>query len=109
MQAPAGTSFLVLFGRLTWMAFGPFALFLMTYGIVHRGDGWLTPFDLGFFVVLGLMVLGRWVEFRGGDPQTASGEPATWPDFTRYVGGVLVVGLALWVGANLLANVWLAR
>jgi hypothetical protein len=81
----------------------------MTYGIVNRGDGWLTPFDVGFFVVLGLMVLGRWLEFQSGAAQTATGEPATWSDFTHYAAGLLAVGLAVWVAANLLANVWLAR
>jgi hypothetical protein len=42
------------------------------------------------------MLLGRWAEFRGGDPRTATGEPATRQDLRRYTLLASVLGLAVW-------------
>jgi hypothetical protein len=55
------------------------------------------------------MLLGRWLEFRGGHAQTATGEPATRADLRRYLVTATVVGLLVWVAANVVANHWLAR
>lgn len=71
------TSFAVLGARLTWILVGPLALLGIIYGIVSGGTGWLTGLDAGFAVVVGLMLLGRWVEQRSGTATTLTGEPAT--------------------------------
>ena len=91
------TTFRVLFARLTWMLLGPMALFLLLSSIATRGGGWLTPPDLGYLAVLAVMIGGRWLEYRSGHAQTASGEPATADHFRRYVVGASAVGLAVWV------------
>jgi hypothetical protein len=72
--------------------------------IASRGGGWLTPYDIGYFVVLGAMFLGRGLEFLGGNPQTADGEPATAAHLQRYLLVGAVVGLAVWVVANVIGN-----
>jgi hypothetical protein len=109
MSASGETSFGVLIARLTWMAFGPLALMLATFGIVSIGSGWLTSADIAYFVILGVMVLGRWLEFRSGRAQTADGEPATQAHLRRYAIGVVLIGAVVWVVANLIANYLLAR
>ncbi|HXG10472.1 MAG TPA: hypothetical protein VNK04_11985 [Gemmataceae bacterium] len=109
MAAPPTTSPLAVLGRLTWMMFGPLALLLAAWGVVSKGGGWLTTADLAYLAVLAAMLLGRWLEFRGGSPQKATGEPATPADLRRYVIFTLVIGLGVWVVANLLGNYWLAR
>jgi hypothetical protein len=97
-----------IFGRLIWMLVGPMALTLLTFAIVSERGGWFTVFDVFFFVVLGVMFLGRWLEVRGGSPQTSFGEPATESDFRRYVLAASVGAPVVWVLANLLANHWLS-
>jgi hypothetical protein len=77
--------------------------------IINAGTGWLTGLDLAFLAVLGGMLLARWLEFRGGDPQTATGEPATLAHLRRYTLVALLLGLAVWVVANLVGNHWLNR
>lgn len=98
-----------LVGRLVWMLAGPMALVLMTFAIVSEGGGWLTVFDVLYFVILIAMLLGRRLEFRGGNPHTAMGEPATENDFRRYVLIALIATPVVWVLANLVGNHWLSR
>ena len=67
-------------------------------------EGWLTPLNLVYFVILGGMLVGRWAEFRYGMPMTATGEPASIDHLRRYAIGVGMLGLAICVAANLLGN-----
>jgi hypothetical protein len=55
------------------------------------------------------MLLGRWLGFRGGRPQKATGEPATAEDLRRYWLFTAGVGLLVFVFANLIGNYWLPR
>lgn len=103
------TSFVPVLGRIVWMMLGPLALVLLAVRIAYLGQGWLTGVDVAFLAVLGGVILARWLEFRGGNPQTATGEPATPDHLRRYSLAVLAVGLAVWVLANLLGNHWLSR
>jgi hypothetical protein len=82
------TSAPAFFGRLAWMIVGPFA----------------QPIDLIYFLVLGGMVLGRWLEFRYSQPLTATGEPATAADLRRYTWVLGILGLGAWIAANLVGN-----
>lgn len=104
-QSPALWAIL---GRLIWMLVGPMALTLMIFANVSEGGGWLTVFDVLFFLILGAMFLGRRLEFRGGSPQKATGEPATERDFRRYVLNTSIAASVAWVLANLLGNHWLS-
>ena len=98
------SSLWVLGARVTWTVLGPFALLLITAGIVSRGTGWATALDVCFGVVVGLMLFGRWVEQRSGSATSLHGEPSTLEQCKRYMIGLLLVAVALWSGANLLGN-----
>jgi len=104
MNAGRTSPLVALLGRVCWMLVGPLALVLFTYGIIRAGSGWVTWIDLGYFIVLGLMVGGRWLEFRGGNPLTSTGEPAKSEDLRRYTTTATGVGLAIWIAANILGN-----
>ena len=98
------TSGFVGFGRVIWVVLGPMIMALTTSHIVLNGTGWHTPADYVFFAILGVMILGRWLEVRGGVPLTSVDEPATRKDFYRYVAFVLVAGLTIWIIANAFGN-----
>lgn len=98
------SSLWVLGARVTWTVLGPFALFLLSAGIVSRGTGWATALDVCFGAVVVLMLFGRWVEQRSGSATTLHGEPATLEQCKRYMIGLLLVAAALWGCANLLGN-----
>jgi hypothetical protein len=109
MRAHTDSPVLATLGRLTWMLLGPLALVVTAFAIVSKGQGWLTSADLAFFIVLAVLPLGRWLEFRHGSPLTATGEPATPTHLRRYAAVVAASGLGVWCLANLLANHWLPR
>ena len=104
MQTSSTTPLWAVLGRVFWMMVGPLSLMLTVYFIVSSGTGWRTAADVLYFVILGGMPLGRWLEFRGGRPLTSSGEPATPAHLRRYVLLVLILGPALWIAANVLGN-----
>jgi hypothetical protein len=91
-------------GRLSWMIVGPFALALAAVGISERRDGWFGALDLIYFVVLGGMLLGRWLEFQYSRPLTATGEPAGVHHLRRYALVLGALGLGAWLAANLIGN-----
>jgi hypothetical protein len=95
---------IAVFGRLFWMMVGPLGLVLATYFIVTSGTGWTTTADLLYFVMLGGMILGKWLEFRGGSPETSTGEHATVADLRRYILTVVIAGPVVWAVANILGN-----
>jgi len=98
------TSLSVLGARLTWVILGPIALALLAVGIVQRGNGWLTGLDGLFGLVVGLMILGRWVEQRSGAATTLTGQPATLDQCKRYTVILLVVAAVTWITANIIGN-----
>ena len=104
MNTSPYTPFVSFVGRLLWLLIGPLALIPTLIGIVQTGQGWLTGFDIAFFVIVAVMLLGRVLEFGGGEPQTADGTPATPTHLHRYLIGLPLFALALWVVANLIAN-----
>jgi hypothetical protein len=91
-------------GRLFWMMIGPLFLGISAYYIVTAGTGWATAADLMYFLVLGGMILGRWLEFRGGNPRNSTGEPCAPGDLRRYVVLTIVIGVAVWVLTNAIGN-----
>ena len=104
MATEAMTSAPAFFGRLSWMILGPFALAIVAISITERHDGWFSPLDLIYFLVLGGTVFGRWTEFRYTRPMTAMGEPATAAHLRRYTLVLSTIGLGIWVAANLVGN-----
>ncbi len=96
-----------ILARLTWMLAGPVFLFILAYGIVYTGNGWATPVDFAFFVALAITLAARWFEFLGGHPRTAEGAPATPLHLHRFLTVGTLVGVSVYVLANVLGNyVW---
>jgi hypothetical protein len=106
---PARHAELSGFSRIFWVILGPMLLALLTMGIVSRGNGWLTLLDLAFLAVLVAVIGARWIEFHGGAAQTSTGEPATAAHLRKYAVVTIVVGLGVWIVANLLGNHWLVE
>lgn len=94
--------------RMFWMMLGPILLAVFTYLIIKTGNGWMTRMDVAYLGILAGILLARWLEFRGGNPRTAEGEPATPAHLRRYIIAVSLLGVAIWIVANLLGNHWLA-
>jgi hypothetical protein len=104
MASEATTSAPALLGRLYWMMVGPFALAICATRITESVPGWLGPLDVIYFLLLGGVLMGRWLEFRYSQPTTAMGEPATVAHLRRYTAVVSIVGLGIWVAAKLVAS-----
>lgn len=66
----------------------------------------MTIADMAFFGVIAGMVLCRFIEFRSGEARTASGDPMSASKLWRYVVGMIVLGVAAWVVANVIAQSW---
>ena len=92
-------------GRIFWMMAGPACLLVSTVMILNSpGAGWRTGADIVYWVALGGMILGRWVEHQAGSPRNAMGEPAGPTDLRRYVLVVATLGPAIWLAANFVSN-----
>jgi hypothetical protein len=99
------TSVLVLFGRAFWIMFGP--LSLVASGLMiwfNVGSGWRTGADIVYLASLAGMILGRWLEFQGGNPRKSTGEPATPGDFRCFSLWVALGGVGAWIFANVVSN-----
>jgi divalent metal cation (Fe/Co/Zn/Cd) transporter len=94
----------VLGARLTWVLLGPLALVGMTWGVVSQGTVWFTVFDAAFGAVVGLMLLGRWVEHRSGSATTLTGEPDTPEQFKRYMTLLPPLAASVWIVANVVGR-----
>lgn len=105
MVALRNDSMLILFGRLFWMMVGPGTLLVSAVLIVSSARaGWRTGADIMYWIALAGMILGRYVEHRGGNPRTSTGDPATVGDLRRYVITTAIVGAVVWVIANVVSN-----
>ena len=109
MPSTQSTSMLAFAARWYWMMLGPLILGLLAFSIITNGNGWLTRADIAFLVLLGVLLMSRWLEFHEGNPETATGEPATTNHLRRYLLYATLLGLSGWVLANLMGNYWLAR
>ena len=107
MSAPQSTSFRAMLARVTWIFFGPMLLVVAAGAIATKSKSLFSFADGAYFFVLGAMLVGRWAEFRDGEPRTATGEPATRQDLRRYALAVSCIGLLVWGGATLYRTVWL--
>lgn len=107
-MADRDPSVLAIFGRFTWMTSGPLTLALLVFPIMGNRDGWCSGTDLTYLAVLGLMLCCRWIDFRRRNLEAGTVQPIK-QDIRRclYVTGLL--GLSIWVIANLLGNFWAGR
>ena len=102
MPSPQSTSSIGIVARLFWMLAGPAALLLLAYSLTGNKDGWLSTQSIAFLVVLGVVIVTRWL-----DPQTSEGEATTAEHLRKFTMTTLGVGLAAWAVANMLGNYWL--
>lgn len=98
------TSGWTLIARVVWMLLGPMALGIIGLRIVSVSTGWLGGLDAGYFVIVAIMIGCRWMELKSGHAMTATGEPATWSDFSRYVVALVPLAVVVWVVVNVLGN-----
>jgi hypothetical protein len=103
-QDPVVTKSWILLARISWMIIGPMALVIVCLGIANSSTGWLTPADAAYFAILGLMIACRWAEQRSGQATTATGEPATWFNFNRYVAALVPLAVVVWIVVNVIGN-----
>ena len=95
---------LAIFGRLLWFIIGPISLLVLTALILITGSGWLTVYDLAFYITVGLMLCGRWVEIHTGHGRTAFSQPATPEHFRHYAVRLLPWAVLVWTVANFIGN-----
>jgi len=107
--APGISSFIVLMGRLMWFIIGPAVLTFITVGIVTRGPGWLSARNAFYWVCVLLMIAGRRREQSSGCATLATGDPASWQDYQRYVRILMPLTAVIWLIANVLGNHLLNR
>jgi hypothetical protein len=108
MSERPNKSFAVFFARLSWMIFGPIAIFLTLSAIWRSSDAGIAGADFAYFGILGIMIACRFYEFRTGDALTASGDPMTGAVMTRYAVVLAVLGLVAYAGAKAFANEFLS-
>ncbi|MBN2581201.1 MAG: hypothetical protein JXB10_19625 [Pirellulales bacterium] len=100
-------SFTALGAHLTWLLIGPALLFVLLYSNATEDASWWSWIDIGFFLVLGWIIVARWVDQRSGQSTTADGSPSTWQDFRHFVKVVFPSALILWAVTNVLGNYFL--
>jgi hypothetical protein len=91
-------------GRLFWMLLGPFSLAIAAFRILSSGEGWGTGADLVYLLIVAAMILGRSLEFRGGNPLTAEGTPATQDHLRRYIRTLICIAVVVWVFVRVVGN-----
>jgi hypothetical protein len=106
MRTDLTTSPVPLLARLFWAMVGPLILILLCVANARSASAWLTSADVAYVIILGGVIFARWLEFRGGDPRTATGEPATMAHFHRYALMAMGIGLGLWIVTKLIGNHW---
>ncbi len=100
----APTPMSLLIARTVWIMFGPLFLLVCAGKIVTTDDGWLGFTDIAYLAGLAVIILARGFEFYKGDPRTSTGEPATKDDLRRYVLLTILLGIGIWILANLVGN-----
>lgn len=84
MENPGNDSASALMGRVFAVMLGPVLLLVTAIRMFQDGGGWDT-LALPYFVVLAGIILGRWLDTRGGS------------DFYRFSAVGVGAGVGLWV------------
>jgi hypothetical protein len=97
-------SFHVLAAHLFWILLGPAFLFAILYANATEDQSWFSLADLAFFIILGLIVLARWLDQRSGQCLLMDGQVSTWKDFRRFLCIFVLTALLIWVVTNVIGN-----
>ncbi len=90
--------------RLFWFFGGNILLLFLLISIFHRRS--FTISDLGFWIVVGCLVISRYVDIRYLNGQTAESEPATMNHWRRYSAMLLAVALGVWGLTHVIGRIW---
>ncbi len=104
---PQYDSLFILVTRLYWFGFGPIFAALLLIACAQDVDHRFGVLDVAYFIVLTLIPLARWFEFRLGKAETGAGQPLTWTHLRNYMLVVIGVGIAAWLIATELSRVFL--
>lgn len=86
--------------RLYWMLGGNAALSLLAIGIAQQGPERIWIADAVFWAVAASLSLVRYLDIALLGGATASGEPASFGDWSRYTWRLLLVTLVVWIVAQ---------
>lgn len=100
------TSFWVLLARIVWFFAGPVTLLMLAFRIASTKDGWAAPTDIAFPLVLFAVIGARWYCFSANDRTDTQGKVTTIENLQRYTRTVTICSILLWVGANVVGNVF---
>ena len=87
--------------RLIW-SFGNGGLVLLLIPIVLNDSGLLSFASIGFWILLGLVVVARYVDVTCYAGTMPDGTPATLRDVNRFSAWLVVIASAAWVLAHAL-------
>jgi len=102
-QADSKPSFISAVARLYWMLVGNAGGYVVGIAITQQGHerAWAT--DAAFWRAVASLVLVRYVDITLLGGATASGEPASFGDWYRYAGRLLLLAFAVWILAHAVA------
>jgi hypothetical protein len=86
-------------GRLFALLVGPGLMMIFAAAIFQNGDGVFHGKSIAYWTIFSGVVAGRILEFRGGHPQTSTGEPAEPHHLREFLVRGTVVALAVWAAA----------
>ena len=80
--------------RMIWLLAGNAALFMLAIFIFQKRD--FSAFDVGFWAIVAVLVLLRYIDITRLKGLTSNSEPATLKHWRRYVIRLLVASAAMW-------------
>lgn len=92
--------------RLYWMLVGNAVLYLAAIGITQQDHGGPWVSDAIFWSGVASLLLVRYLDIARLRGATASGEPASFGDWSRYARRLCLLSLTVWVLAHAVA--WLS-
>lgn len=95
-DAPAGCLI-----RLFWMIVGNALLFFCAMAIAQGTSSLFEPIDALFWILVGSLLITRYVDIRYFNGMTSDGDAATMADFKRYALLLGFIAIGLWIGAHL--------
>lgn len=96
---PSGSMW-TLSARVFWMLLGPLLLALALYQVITAPEGGFRSADAVYLALVAALPAARWIEFQGGDPRLATGEPATRGHLRTYALRAILGGLWVWISAR---------
>jgi hypothetical protein len=91
-------------GRIFALLFGPGLMMILAAALFQNGEGEFPGKSLAYWTVFAGVALGRILEFRGGHPQTATGEPAEPRHLKEFLLQGVVVATLVWGAAFFLGQ-----